>query len=84
MPTYDYQCQECKKIYEVNHSIKDNAFKKYLCPKCKKETNCKRVMSVENFGVYFSGYGFIYGTTKQGSKGRKLSNVRSEEDLYAD
>ncbi|MFZ4696327.1 MAG: FmdB family zinc ribbon protein, partial [Verrucomicrobiia bacterium] len=31
MPTYEYECQKCKKTFDAVHSMKDDALK--ICPK---------------------------------------------------
>ena len=35
MPTYDYQCQDCKRKFSVQHSIAEHDKVKVDCPKCK-------------------------------------------------
>lgn len=35
MPTYDYQCQECRRRFSVKHSIAEHGKTKVDCPKCK-------------------------------------------------
>jgi len=45
MPTYDYKCLECDEEYEIRHSIHDDAYEKYECPKCSRETDCERLIS---------------------------------------
>lgn len=35
MPTYDYQCQACKRKFSVTHRIADHDKAKVNCPKCK-------------------------------------------------
>jgi putative FmdB family regulatory protein len=32
MPTYDYECYECNKVFELNHGMSDDTKKK--CPAC--------------------------------------------------
>ncbi|MGD8371087.1 MAG: zinc ribbon domain-containing protein [Syntrophobacterales bacterium] len=36
MPTYEYQCQSCKKIFAVVMSISEYEKGKVKCPKCGK------------------------------------------------
>ena len=31
MPRYDYRCLECEKVFEVEHSIKDDPLEECLC-----------------------------------------------------
>jgi putative FmdB family regulatory protein len=35
MPTYEFYCEKCKKVFSVIISISDYEKKKYNCPKCK-------------------------------------------------
>jgi putative FmdB family regulatory protein len=35
MPTYDYKCPDCKIVFEIIHSIKDNS--DVFCPDCGKK-----------------------------------------------
>jgi len=35
MPTYDYQCRDCKRNFSVKHSIAEYGKAKVDCPKCK-------------------------------------------------
>ena len=34
MPTYTYECQECKKPFELTMKISEHKKKKVKCPKC--------------------------------------------------
>lgn len=53
MPTYDYRCRKCGHVFELFHSIKDDAPKH--CPKC--EGKSERVPS-GGAGLLFKGSGF--------------------------
>lgn len=46
MPTYEYECGECKHEWASEQSIKDDPEKR--CPKCGKET-AKRLISRSGF-----------------------------------
>lgn len=35
MPTYDYQCQDCKRKFSLRQSITEHDQVKVSCPKCK-------------------------------------------------
>ncbi len=35
MPTYEYQCQDCKRKFSVKQSIAEHGKAKVDCPKCK-------------------------------------------------
>lgn len=53
MPTYDYRCTKCKHVFELFHSITDDATKR--CPRCK--AKAVRVPS-GGAGLLFKGSGF--------------------------
>src|SRR5829696_4981281 len=61
MPTYEYQCDKCKKGFEVFQSMKDDAFT--TCPKeqCRQKTwgksKVKRLLGT-GAGLIFKGSGF--------------------------
>lgn len=46
MPTYEYECQECKKKFSVTMSISEHDKAKVACPKCK---GTKVVQNVSSF-----------------------------------
>jgi putative FmdB family regulatory protein len=53
MPTYDYRCPKCKRVFELFHAITDDTPKR--CPRCK--TKSVRVPSA-GAGLLFKGSGF--------------------------
>ena len=74
MPTYDYQCEKCKKTFEIFHSMKDAALT--VCPKgrCQMKTwgrgKVKRLLGT-GAGLIFKGSGFYI--TDYRSEGYKAS-----------
>jgi len=74
MPTYDYQCEKCHKIFEVFQSMKDPVFS--TCPKelCQRKTwgkgKVKRLLGA-GAGLIFKGSGFYI--TDYRSEGYKAS-----------
>jgi len=44
MPTYEYECQECKKKFSLISSISEHSTTKASCPKCKSK-KVKQVIS---------------------------------------
>ena len=61
MPTYEYECEKCRKTFEVFQSMKDNAFT--ICP----ESHCRmkrwgkgkvRRLLGTGAGLIFKGSGF--------------------------
>lgn len=57
MPTYDYKCKTCDKVFVLSHSIMDE--NKKNCPKCGAEM--RKLFG--NVGASFKGEGF-YTTDK--------------------
>lgn len=61
MPTYDYQCEKCKKTFECQQSMKDPVLS--VCPKelCRQKTwgkgKVKRLLGT-GAGLIFKGSGF--------------------------
>jgi len=81
MPSYDYECKKCKTIYSLSHSIKDDAFEKYKCPKCKSVQKCKRLITFNHAGIKFKGDGWTVpssGYGKRGYKGKFGNLIRKE------
>ena len=75
MPTYDYKCVKCEKIFEVEHKMKDVQMK--FCLNCGGEL--KQVF--HPIGVVFKGSGF-YATdhrkeTKKEEKGKDTKTSKS-------
>lgn len=49
---YEYECSQCHKIYEKNHSIKENP--QYICDKC----NGQLKRNVTNANFILKGWGW--------------------------
>jgi len=67
MPTYDYQCSDCKSIHEFFHSIKAEPEK--TCPKCGKD-KLQRLIS-GGVGLIFKGSGWTPRSHSDISSDRK-------------
>ena len=57
MPVYEYECNECQKVFEVQQRISDEPLTQ--CPECEGEV--KKIISVTSFqlkggGWYADGY----------------------------
>ncbi len=63
MPIYDYRCQKCNKVFEVEHKAGNVPMK--FCPGC--GGGLKRVYNP--IGVVFKGSGFY--STDYGKTGKK-------------
>ena len=72
MPTYEYQCEQCKRRHEIFQSITAKPLTK--CPKCK--GNIKRLLGIGS-GFLFKGKGFYI--TDYRSKNYKDAKKRDEQ-----
>lgn len=61
MPTYEYECDNCNKTFEVFQKITDEPLKK--CPKCNKKI--KRLIGGGS-GIIFKGSGFYATDYRKG------------------
>jgi putative FmdB family regulatory protein len=57
MPTYEYQCNTCKTVFDHFQSIKSAPLRKAECPTCKKQRSVRRLISTGG-AVLFKGSGF--------------------------
>jgi len=65
MPVYEYECQECNKVFEVQQKIADEPLSH--CPEC--EAPVKKLMSMSSFQLKGGGwYADGYSSTSNGSK----------------
>ncbi len=63
MPTYDYECRNCRHTFEAFQSIKDEPLRK--CPKCGK-SSLRRLFG-GGLGIIFKGSGFYTTDYKRSS-----------------
>lgn len=63
MPTYDYVCKKCKKIFEIFHNVSTSVSK---CPEC--GGRLERLIT-PNAGLIFKGSGFYQTDYKRKSDG---------------
>ena len=79
MPTYDYICNDCEKMYEYFQSMSDAPVKE--CPECKKNS-LRRVIS-GGTGLIFKGSGYYltdYKNKKTQSSKDKKSNKKKKDN----
>ena len=79
MPTYDYICNDCEKMYEYFQSMSDAPVKE--CPECKKNS-LRRVIS-GGTGLIFKGSGYYltdYKNKKNQSSEDKKSNKKKKDN----
>ena len=74
MPTYDYICNDCEKMYEYFQSMSDAPVKE--CPECKKNS-LRRVIS-GGTGLIFKGSGY-YLTDYKNKKTQSSENQKSNK-----
>lgn len=70
MPVYEYECNDCHKVFEVQQRIADKPLS--ACPEC--EGSVKKLMSLSSFqlkggGWYADGYGNTSGKAGTNSAG---------------
>lgn len=59
MPIYDYKCKSCEEVWELNHSINDDATSLNLvCPNCESADIFKYFGNMRTLPVHFKGTGF--------------------------
>lgn len=74
MPTYEYECDKCKKHFDIFQNMKDEPLKK--CPECKGKFH--RLIGTGS-GIIFKGSGFYENDYKK-KKGSKDSPCHSSSD----
>ena len=79
MPTYDYICNDCEKMYEYFQSMSDAPIKE--CPDCNKNS-LRRIIS-GGTGLIFKGSGYYltdYKNKKKQSSEDKKSNKKKKDN----
>ena len=78
MPTYDYICKKCEKMFEYFQSMSDKPKKE--CPDCK-ENSLRRIIS-GGTGLIFKGSGYYltdYKNKKSKEPEKKDSGTKKKE-----
>ena len=81
MPVYEYECQACDQVFEVQQKISDDPLK--TCPECQGEV--KKLMSMTSFqlkggGWYADGYA---SASAKGSNGSAAERTQTEKPAPA-
>jgi len=76
MPTYEYECTKCGKVFEVFQSIKDAALRRLDCDQCGRKMPVLRRIGGGS-GVIFKGSGFYQ--TDYRSEGYKKAAKADKE-----
>ena len=74
MPTYEYKCKKCGKIFDVFQKITDEPIKK--CPDCGGDVI--RLIS-GGVGIIFKGSGFYITDNKSSNRYTRSSKSKSTE-----
>ena len=74
MPTYEYECDKCRKHFDIFQSMSDNPVKK--CPECGGKFH--RLIGGGS-GIIFKGTGF-YETDYKKKKGNKEPSCHQHSD----
>ena len=77
MPTYEYQCDSCKKVFDIFQSIKASPLRKAECPDCKQQRPVRRLISTGG-AVLFKGSGF-YQTDYRSEHYKKAAKSETEK-----
>ncbi|MCK6484664.1 MAG: zinc ribbon domain-containing protein [Phycisphaerae bacterium] len=59
MPTYEYECQHCRSVFDVFQSITAKPLRKYECASCRKTRPVKRRLGA-GAALIFRGSGFYH------------------------
>ena len=82
MPSYNYICTDCKKEFEVFHSISENTYKK--CKQIKKNNcneNGKLIRKITGgSGLIFKGDGFYLTDYSQKNKKLKKKEINNDKN----
>lgn len=73
MPTYEYECMECKYRFDVFQSMKDDPIKE--CKKC--GSNVRRLFG-PGAGIIFKGSGFYVNDYKKAESHKKTEQKKEE------
>jgi len=74
MPTYEYECMECKNRFDVFQSMNDIPIER--CVKC----NGKVRKLFSSTGIIFKGSGFYVNDYKNNETGKKKSETDVKKD----
>ncbi len=72
MPVYEYECDQCEKVFEIQQRMSEEPLKS--CPECEGEV--RKLMSMSSFqlkggGWYADGYSSSKGKSDSSKNGKK-------------
>lgn len=80
MPTYDYKCEECDKVFEEFHGMTEEP--EVICPICGGST---RRMIGGGLGVIFKGSGFyVNDSSSRSSSSTAIGSSTNRNDTPSD
>jgi putative FmdB family regulatory protein len=75
MPTYDYECSQCGRVFEVFQNMSDDPIE--TCDHC--GASVRRLIG-GGLGIIFKGSGFYVTDNKSGSKGAGTRSTVTKEN----
>ena len=75
MPIYEYQCNQCNKVFEIFHKIDEDC--KVTCPKCLRPA--KKLISATSFVLKGTGFYVNDYPSKSRKEGKKTEKDGSEK-----
>ncbi|MDX1957085.1 MAG: FmdB family zinc ribbon protein [Leptospiraceae bacterium] len=75
MPTYDYKCEKCEKVFEHFQSISSEPLTTCLC---EEKGSVKKLIS-GGTGIIFKGSGFYVTDYKKSDSGKTSSTEKSSD-----
>jgi putative FmdB family regulatory protein len=75
MPVYEYECNQCKEIFEIFHKIDEDC--KVACPKCLGPA--RKLISATNFILKGSGFYVNDYPSKHRQEGKKAEKEGPED-----
>ena len=74
MPIYEYECKQCKEVFEIFHKIDEDC--KVACPKCLGPA--RKLISATNFVLKGSGFYVNDYPSKSRNQGKKTEKEGPE------
>lgn len=76
MPTYDYKCADCGRIFEKFHGMNENP--QVVCPECS-SVNTSRQVSL-GAGIVFKGAGFYVNDYKKSGAEKSATKTENKSE----
>jgi putative FmdB family regulatory protein len=79
MPVYEYECEACNKVFEVQQKIADEPLRD--CPEC--QAPVKKLMSMSSFQLKGGGW-YADGYSSAGNGSKKSESAKPAAPCQAD